>query len=138
MPPRINSEHEGTKNFLLSSFSDLFFMFQAKPSYLKDFTHTHTHTYIYIYIYVYIWVLCMSLNCIRWWGSSPEIWWMCSNPSVTLLTGPLFPRVVVLFRLPSLGQNRTVQSFNKGYIYYPFEPTQLCANCLYVIDRNTW
>ena len=50
-----------------------------------------------------------------------EFWGMGNTPSLELLPGPLWPREVVPVRVPSMGQNRTIQSFTI------LETIQLCA-----------
>ena len=54
-------------------------------------------------------VLSVTLNSIWWWSSSLEIWWIWSTPSLPLLSGPLWPGMVVPVRVPSMGQ---IEKFN--------------------------
>ena len=60
----------------------------------------------------------MTLNCIWWRDSSPRVWGLWGIPSFPLLSGSLWPGVVVSFRVPSMS---LIQLFNHllSIIIYP-------------------
>ena len=88
-------EHEG--KCLLSWFNK----FPADHPFDTEFESSQNFEHFYI---LYHYVLGMTLNCIWWWGSSLEVYGMWSTPSLSLLSIYLWPRVVVHFRVTSLGQ----------------------------------